>query len=286
MKDSVMVRTLEELRANFDAEKLIGHWLSGKLQIWLIDRHYEDRLAKVNGVNASNETVLVELCKALDIDIEKTENQVEVDKIAKQQEKLKIIRQCTDDKNIIENVDDVAMDQTELETLLHRQIKKIYLYGDAFFINDMILRNVSLIGINNPIIKIEADSLIDFDEMNVQFYGCKFDDKYIQLLKEKQTEAENKNKKKRKEYVASYVFDYMLSDKDRIQCKKIFCKVQEELTDFEFDVDAGTKEMYKTVVEADIYDIFNIDRYGEEIRSVLDSAKLHDAWDNFVNRIS
>lgn len=285
MKDSVMVRTLEELRANFDAEKLIGYWLSGKLQIWLIDRHYEDRLAKVNGVNASNETVLVELCKALDIDIEKTESQVEVDKIAKRQEKLKIIRQCTDDKSIIENVDYVAMDQTELETLLHRQINKIYLYGDVFFINEMILKNVSLIGINNPIIKIEADSLIDFDEMNVQTYGCKFDNRYIELLEEKQSEAESKYKKKRKEYVASSVVDYKLSDKDRIQCKKLFGKVQEELTDFEFDVDAGTKEMYKTVVEADIYDVFDIDRYGEEIRSVLDSAKLHDAWDDFVNRI-
>ena len=32
MKDGVMVRTIEELRENFDVEKLVEHYESGKLE--------------------------------------------------------------------------------------------------------------------------------------------------------------------------------------------------------------------------------------------------------------
>lgn len=284
MKDSVKVRTLEELQINFDAEKLIGHWLNGKLQTWLLDRHYEDQLAKINAINTSGETLLVELCEALEIDIDRAENKVKVDEIAKRQERIKVIRQYTDDKDIIEHIDDVAMNQIELEVLLHRQVGSIYLYGEAFCFGGMSIKNVSFIGIDNPIIKVETDSLVDFHEMNVQFQGCKFDDKYLGLLGSKQIEEENKDKKKRKEYVVSSIFDYKLSDKDRIQSKKIYDRVQEELTDFEFDIDAGTNKMYKIVVEADIYDVFDIDRYGLEIKSVIDSAKLNDVWEKYINR--
>lgn len=286
MKNSVMVRTLEELQVNFDAEKLIGHWLSGKLQTWLLDRHYEDQLLKINAINTSGETLLVELCEALEIDIDRAENKVKVDEIANRQERLKVIRQYTDDKNIIEHIDDVAMNQIELEALLHRQVGSIYLYREAFCFGGMSIKNVSFIGIDNPIIKVETDSLVDFDEMNVQFYGCKFDDKYLELLESKQIEEENKHKKKRKEYVASSIFDYKLDDKDQNQYKKLYDKVQEELVDFEFDVDAGTNNMYKIVVEADIYGVFDIDRYGREIKGAADSAKLNDVWENFLNRMS
>lgn len=285
MKDSVMVRTLEELQENFDAEKLIGHWLSGKLQTWLSDRHYNEQLAKINTINASGETVLTELCEVLGIGIDKSDHLVNVSVLAKQQERRKIIRQFTDDKDVLDNIDVVAMNQVELESLLYSHIDRIYLCGEVFKIG-IEIRNIVFIGLDNPVIKIETDSLVDFGEINARFQGCKLDDKYLEFLEAKRIEAESIHKKKRKEYVVSSTFDYMLNVEDRIRSKILYDKVQEELTEFEFDIDAGIKKIYKILKEADIYEIFNIDRYGREIRCVVKNAELNDAWEDFVNRIS
>lgn len=286
MKDGVMVRTLEELKANFDNEKLIGHWLSGKLKTWLKDRHYDSQLVKINAIDASSKTVLVELCKALEISIDITKNQVQVDEITKRQKKIQVIRQYIDDKDIIEHIDNVAMNQTELEALLHRKVHKIYIFGERYIFNEMSLKNVLLIGINSPTIKIETDSIVDFNEMKVQFQGCKFDDKYLELLEKKRIEEEYAYKKKRKDYKVSSTFFYMISIEDQIFSKKLYNNVQEEISDFEFDIDSGTKKMYRLLEEADIYDIFNIDQYGGDIKDVIEKAKLNNAWEKFLNRLS
>lgn len=284
MKDSVMVRTLEELQEKFDAEKLIGHWLSGKLQTWLSDRHYDEQLAKINTINASGETVLTELCEVLGIGIDKSDHLVNVSVLAKQQERRKIIRQFTDDKDVLDNIDVVAMNQVELESLLYSHIDRIYLCGKVFKIG-IEIRNIVFIGLDNPVIKIETDSLVDFGEINVRFQGCKLDDKYLELLEAKRIEAESVHKKKRKEYVVSSTFDYMLNEEDRIRSKILYDKVQEKLTEFEFDIDAGSKKMCRIVETADIFDIFDIERYGRKIRETIDSAKINDVWGNFLNRI-
>lgn len=286
MKDGVMVRTLEELKANFDNEKLIGHWLSGKLKTWLKDRHYDSQLVKINAIDASSKTVLVELCKALEISIDITKNQVQVDEITKRQKKIQVIRQYIDDKDIIEHIDNVAMNQTELEALLHRKVHKIYIFGERYIFNEMSLKNVLLIGINSPTIKIETDSIVDFNEMKVQFQGCKFDYKYLELLEKKQIEEEYAYKKNRKDYKVSSTFFYMISIEDQIFSKKLYNNVQEEISDFEFDIDSGTKKMYRLLEEADIYDIFNIDQYGGDIKDVIEKAKLNNAWEKFLNRLS
>ena len=42
MKNGTKVRTLEELRNNFDLEMCISYFIDGKLQKWLEDRYYDD----------------------------------------------------------------------------------------------------------------------------------------------------------------------------------------------------------------------------------------------------
>ncbi len=286
MKDGVMVRTLEELQGNFDVEKLIGHLLSGKLHTWLKDRHYEEQFAKIKSIDATSEMVLVKMCKALEIDMENTKNDIGVSEIAKRQERIKIIRQYTDEKDVIDRIDNVAMNQTELNSLLNRAADRVYLYGEEFHVAPDTLKNVIFVGINNPTIIIQTEVLVDFDEINVHIQGCRFDTKYLELLSAKRIEEENQHKKKRTKYAASSVFDYMLSDDDRNQSKKLFDKVQDELTDFEFDIDAGTKKMYQMVMEADVYDVFDIERFGKAIKVAVHDAKLNDMWESFLYRIS
>ena len=42
MKDGQSVRDIEGLKEYFDLEKLVEHFKSGKLKIWLEDRRYDD----------------------------------------------------------------------------------------------------------------------------------------------------------------------------------------------------------------------------------------------------
>lgn len=286
MKNGVMVRTLEELQENFDAEKLVGYLLSGKLQMWLMDRHYEEQLEKVKAIDTSSNTVLVDVCKAVEIQFDKAKNYIKVDEIAKRQEKIKKIRQYTDDKEVIDHIDDVAMNQKELDSMLKRAVDRVFLYGEEFQVASDFIKDVVFIGINAPVIKIQPEILVNFDEINVEIQGCRFDTKYLELLEAKRIVEENQHKKKRTKYVASLVFDYMLSDDDRNQSKKLYDKVQDELTDFEFDIDVGNRKMYQMVMEANIYDVFDIDRYGKELRDIVDKAQLNDAWEGFEDRIS
>lgn len=285
MKDGIMVRTLEELQENFDVEKLVGHWLSGKLQMWLSDRHYEKHLEKIKTINTSSKTAINELCQVLNIYMGKDKINVETDKIIKQQEKVKVVRQYTDDKEIMDHIDEVAMNQEELDVLLSCKCSKVFLLGEVFYINNE-LKKTALVGINNPIIVINTDFMIDFNKNEVQFYKCTFDEKYLTLLEEKRIEEENLHKKKRMKYVPSSTFDYLLSENDRKQCKSLYDKVQEEMTEFEFDIDIGTKKMYKLVTESDFNDTFNIDLYGKKIKEIVDQARLNRVWENFLDKIS
>ncbi|CUX45621.1 hypothetical protein BN3590_01533 [Clostridium sp. C105KSO15] len=136
MKNSVMVRTLEDLQVNFDAEKLIGHWLSGKLQTWLIDRHYDEQCTRISGIDKSSETVINALCEALNISFETEKMDIQLDEIAKRQAKIKLIRQYTNDNIVMASIENVATNQEELEVLLISKCEKIYLIGDVFRINN------------------------------------------------------------------------------------------------------------------------------------------------------
>ena len=42
MGDETSVRTIEELRAHYNSEKIVSYFLDGKLLTWLNDRYYTD----------------------------------------------------------------------------------------------------------------------------------------------------------------------------------------------------------------------------------------------------
>ena len=47
MKDGVEVRTLDELKENFDVEKVVSYFNDGRLLTWLQSRYYEDEADKI-----------------------------------------------------------------------------------------------------------------------------------------------------------------------------------------------------------------------------------------------
>ena len=64
--DGQQVRTLEELRKNFNLEDVLKHFYSGKLQKWLISHDYKHELDQVKDIASSNKILDVS-SKLLDI---------------------------------------------------------------------------------------------------------------------------------------------------------------------------------------------------------------------------
>lgn len=259
MGDGKKVRTIEELRESFDAEKLVGHFVSGKLQTWLADRHYKNEHEQIMKLEIGSEKILQELCAVFQIEPDLTN--IKVTEVLEKERLVKELRQFTDDEEILNHLDRVAVNQEQLDGLLRQSSTVIYLFGENFEI-PCDLKNIQIKGINTPVLKVKTDEVIDFK--GVEILNCSLDEAYNSMVERKKIEEENAHKKKRKTYKASKILDYRLSDEARKGSEKLFNIIQEGLLDFEFDVD----------------------RYGIEVRKKIEDSDLRSSWDEFLHRIS
>ena len=69
MKNGAEVRSIEELRENFDMESLMKHFLSGKLKRWLESYYYDDILEKIQDLTGEEENFTEILAEALGITV-------------------------------------------------------------------------------------------------------------------------------------------------------------------------------------------------------------------------
>ena len=128
MADGAMARNMNELKANFDAEKLIEHYMSGRLLTWLKSRFYEEAEA-VAALDRSDPELGKKLCGIFG---EECADSVDTLSIARRLEKLTKLRRITDSDEILDNVDSVAFDQDELAEIYSRGATKIYLCEGSF----------------------------------------------------------------------------------------------------------------------------------------------------------
>ena len=284
MKDGVMVRTIEELRQHFDAEKLLLHFMNGKLQKWLSERHYSKYVDDIKRLDINNDNILAELCGVLEIDCSGISISLDISKVEKKNEKLTQIKQYTDSKEVLDNLHLVAMNQTEFETMLKNNSKTIYLFGKEFTCPNN-LKDITIEGINNPTLIIKTTKVIDFKKVKVVLRNITFDSAYQQLIKKQQYEYEHRNDKKRNKYQPSSQFDYKLSDSDRQQSKKLFAKLQDCLVDVKFDVDVNTKPFEKLLIKANLENSFTIDVFGKPLKRCLKKSDLDCAFQEFKDRI-
>ena len=134
MAGGVKVRSnLEELREHFDLEKAVGYFLSGKLVEWLEDRYYDAEAEQIKSIGKEASDLKQKLCAALGVAYD-AEQDVDVEQIERLNEKKAILRQKTDDENIIAHAGQTAFTQEDLAELLDMDEETIYLCGDSFTI--------------------------------------------------------------------------------------------------------------------------------------------------------
>ena len=281
MKDGYKVRTMEELRVHSDPESLIGYFLDGKLKNWLKDRYYQEEIDKIDKLKSSDDNLLQNLYDILNINKKNNDmKKSEMDDVLRKHNILSKVKQYTDNKEVLEKIDSIAISQNELENILKKNVSTIYLLGNKFVLPQGV-ENVYIKGINNVEIEVNSEEVVDFEKIGVYFENCYFDSTYELIVEQKRQEEENLHKKKKSEYKVSNVFDYLLSDSDRKKSAKIFNEIQNGLLDFEFDIDKQTKEILNVLENANLYNIFDIDKYGSEIREVIKCSDLDEAGSKF-----
>lgn len=171
MKDGQTVRrSIEELRVNFDMDKVVEHFLSGKLVEWLEDRFYEEEADKIREIDKDAPERNRLLCEALGVEYrDDMESELDADQLMRLNEKKQILREKTDDNAIIANAAQTALTQEDLADLLDLDTAKIYLCGEKFTV-PVRVPNKSYIGIlGTPKISIKAASDAELAAKNISF---------------------------------------------------------------------------------------------------------------------
>ena len=162
--NGVEVRTLEELRDNFDLERVIGYFQSGELLTWLEDRFYDDEADAIAGIDVNDPNRDAKICAALDVECD-----TDLDFTRRLREKKALLAELTDDEKIIDNAAATALNQEDLATLIQMDYKTIYLCGENFNV-PIRVAGVRYVGVlSTPKIKIRAQSQDDLDAAGIVF---------------------------------------------------------------------------------------------------------------------
>lgn len=167
MKEEIQIRTIEELRDNFEFEKVMEYYINGKLMKWLEDRYYDEILQEIQSLNDKSDDFEKNLCSAFNVEYVK-KDVIKVEEVKIKNDRLLKLKQLTDNEEILKQIDRIAFNQEELEMLLEKGIKEIYLCNNNFIISKE-RKNIKYIGINNPQVIIDSDVDIDFDKLNICF---------------------------------------------------------------------------------------------------------------------
>jgi len=175
MKNGAEVRSLDELKENFDLESVIGYFADGMLQKWLSDRYYDEKAEAVAALSKESPDFNQKLCNILEVEYTPETDNIDLDAIQRRNEKYRILSTITADQDILNNVNLVAMNQDELNNLYFIDTDKIYLYGEKFEI-PFGRKNTHYIGLNEPLAILGRNKTIfDYESEGITFSNISFE---------------------------------------------------------------------------------------------------------------
>ena len=184
MANGVLVRTLDELKENWDLEKVINYYLNGKLQTWLTDRYYTELADKVSALSdiSDNKELQKKLCDIFGMEFKADTEFVDVAAVAEQNRKVDILRKYTADDKLLKSIDNIAFNQEELAYLLDKEMETIYLCENKFYIPLTVL-NKKYVGIGSNVEAIiDRKEYVNFDKLKISFENIHFNQAYKNIL--------------------------------------------------------------------------------------------------------
>ncbi len=247
MEQGVEVRSVTELRENFSMERILLYVSNKKLIIWLRNM-YEDEIAdKIECLDVNDSELAKKLCEIFDVEYNES-YEISIELAEEQNKKLKILKEHTTDVSIFEKVGIVAFNQDDLYDLLDKSEETIYLCGDKFTI-PINKKGITYIGINEPIVVIDSNEVVDWDERKIVISGVRYNEEYSRILEEadKKTQYDNSNVSG---YLSNSYLNFMLSPKDKENAKQCYDTLSRTIDNICYDADARTFEMKQKLKSA------------------------------------
>lgn len=205
LKDGESARTIEDLRAHFDLEKVVAYFMNGRLLMWLRHRHLDTEADAVERLSTEDAELAKKLCEILGVAYENhqsTADAINATALMADHERLSRLRQITSDPELLAKIDRVAFDEKDLRRLAFDNEPEVYLCNGRFMI-PLNVQNKHYIGIGKAEAVIVSEKCIDFAERHIRFTNVQFDDEYQKI-----TEMENPNLWKEKARAARLAGDY------------------------------------------------------------------------------
>ena len=184
MKNGAEVRTLDELKENFDIETVLGYFTDGKLATWLADRYYDEKAEAVSALSADTPELNAKLCNILEVEYQGDDDVADLEYIQRRNEKYRILSAKTDDSEILDNIDIVALNQVDLYDVLDGCNEKVYLYGNKFEI-PFGRKNICYIGLSpdRVVDSIEKGKYqFEYIDAGITFHNIEFDSSINQYV--------------------------------------------------------------------------------------------------------
>ena len=173
--NSLLISKTQAAVSEFHTASVLGYYADGKLKTWLEDRYYDDQAAAVSALTPDMPDLKEKLCAAIGVEY-KEEAVKDIEDIQRRNEKLRILSSFTADREILDNVDLVAMDQDDLFDILDMSPSKVYLYSGEFSI-PFGKKNICYIGLNQVTVRTEKDKLIsDYYTAGITFQNVDYAD--------------------------------------------------------------------------------------------------------------
>lgn len=287
LKNGEEVRTMSELKKYFDIREIIECFFDGKLERWLSDHYYYAYAESISNLrksykveNIKNNSAKISLSEVVEelhkiFEIPLTENskltEEEVEYIQELSKKEDALIQIIDDKDALNNIATVAVNQKELRKIIEnnkRKMTSIYLLNDGeefYFLDakkDVEFTKLRFVGVdtkgdyqgNATKIKLlfdfaENEQEIDKEEFVENFlenYKNRFSDILISVDMETDEDSEKKFFEKKLPKVAAQGFD--TSKKGEENSVEV---VQDKLIRY---MDAGFPLIYINTFEEDKVD--------------------------------
>lgn len=165
MKDDFQARELEGFQQHFDLKKAVEYFKNEKLQKWLESIYEDEILEKLERMSGDEEDFIGRFTEALGVECDTQDFDVQdVMEESQLKEQLKKIMPQEKVEQIIERV---AETQEDLEQMVKENYDEIYLFHNSFCILPE-MKNIRMIGIENPQVKIEEQDSNKFRKQKVK----------------------------------------------------------------------------------------------------------------------
>ena len=180
---------MKSLIHNFDISSIVGYFLDGKLEKWLCDRYYEDIAQEISHLDKDDPALVSKLCEIFGVNYDVTSD-IDTDEIIRRNERIARLKQITDDMDILENSDNVAFNQNELDALYEKGVEKIILCEGEFQIPEShqaleytIIANASVIGLTDNAWESDVQDFEDCTTFNNIFTSTSIPEDMAEKLK-------------------------------------------------------------------------------------------------------